>query len=47
MNWRAITGVPRDCTNEKQKAWHRLENVVVENGQLNLITHKVVDGRES
>lgn len=40
INWIAVTGVPRDCTHDKQKAWHRPENVVVENGQLNLITHK-------
>lgn len=40
INWIAVTGVPRDCPHDKQKAWHRPENVVVENGRLNIMTDR-------
>ncbi len=40
INWIAVTGVPRDCEHKKEKAWHRPENVVLENGKLKIITRK-------
>jgi beta-glucanase (GH16 family) len=40
INWIAVTGVPRDCPHDNQKAWHRPENVVLENGKLKIITRK-------
>lgn len=40
--WNIVTGVPRDMNFEKQKAWHKPDNIVVENGIL-----KIVSKRES
>lgn len=38
--WEPITGVPRDKTFIKQKAWHSPENIKVENGNLMVISKK-------
>lgn len=38
--WRPETGVPRDLNFESQKAWHKPENVVVENGLLKIISKR-------
>lgn len=42
LKWNIVTGVPRDLNFEKQKAWHKPENIVVDNGIL-----KIVSKRES
>lgn len=39
--WNPVTGVPRDYSFEKQKAWHLPENVVVSDGTLKIITRKL------
>ena len=38
--WNVATGIPRDPYFEKQKAWHKPENVVVENSFLKIISKK-------
>lgn len=36
--WNPVTGVPRDPCFESQKAWHKPDNVIVENGLLKIIS---------
>jgi beta-glucanase (GH16 family) len=37
-NWSPITGVPRDVEFTSQKAWHKPENIEIENGVLKIIS---------
>lgn len=38
--WNIVTGVPRDINFESQKAWHKPDNIVVENGLLKIISKR-------
>jgi len=38
--WNIITGIPRDPLFQKQKAWHKPDNIVVENGILRIVSKK-------
>jgi beta-glucanase (GH16 family) len=38
--WRTITGIARDEEFESQKAWHKPENIIVEDGLLKIISKK-------